>query len=276
MTDTIRTLVGVKIGSTFLPCQSANTEQNLEWLELKATSSISNDLVALKKRMPELTCETYDLKGLWTLLSSSIYKVDDVGVYHGAFASTPASGYFFNAIGVMKQIAEDAVIYIDSMSCDVGEPLRVTFKVRGSPFMTHTEDLFNFTLTHSQVNTIAGLTYNSTTIGIRNFELNTNIEFYDHYSTDIDPEMSAITNLNINATATVLIDDYTAIEALQSATNFVINLNKYQAGGLPSVSAGTITLANCAVKADRTTASIGTPGTAEITLRPTSVSISFS
>lgn len=275
MTTTIRTLVGVKIGNTFLPCQSANTEQNLEWLELKATSSIANDLVALKRRMPELTCETYDVKGLWTLLSSNIYKIDDVGIYLGAFSSTPTSGYFFSGTGVLIQKAEDAVIYIDSISGDVGEPLRATFKVRGSPISTASENLTSFTLSHSAVNTIAGLSYGETTIGLRNFELSTNIEFYDHYSTDIDPELSAITNINIIATATVLIDDYLAIEAITEATDFIINLNKYQAGGLPQVPGGSIVLDDCAVKVVRTSASIGSPGTAEVELRPKNISITL-
>jgi len=277
MSTVIRTLVGLKLGSTLIPIQSKGDEQNNEWLKLYATSSIRYDLVALTKRMPVLTFETNAVKTLLTALSNDIYKVDDIEFYEGSFSETPSNGYYFSTTGVLKGSAEDAVVFIDEISGDINEPLSSSFKVRGASITYDDEyELQNFTITHGSVHTIKSLSFNSNTIGLRSFRLSTNIDFYDYYENSIDPTMSAIKGVDIQATATILIDHYSLISEITTPTDFVINLNKYQAGGLPQVSGGTITLKNCVVTADSKRSAIGDVSTVDIVMYPESITFGLS
>ena len=275
MSTVIRTLVGLKIGtetSTLVPIQSQALANNNEFMQLKATSSIGHDLVAHTKRMPELTFETNALAKLTTALGGGIYKVDDIEYYLGKFAATPSEeGYYFDTTGVSVKKMTGAVIYIDTISGDIGEPITCTFKTRGNSVATSTDTLESFTISHGDVHTISTLTFGAKTVGIRNFSLETGIEFYDYFENGVDPEVSAITNADLRATCRILIDSVTDIEAIETVTDFVLNLNKYQAGGLPQIAGGTITFNDCVVKVESDESRIGDVAIAEISLRPTSV-----
>ncbi|HOQ33643.1 MAG TPA: hypothetical protein PLA12_14215 [Candidatus Hydrogenedens sp.] len=278
MTATLRTLVGVQLGTgasvVNIPVQVVNLAQNPEWLKLKATSSVNNDLTALTKLMPELELETHDIKGLLSFFNNQIYKVDTCKFYMGTFASTPTDNLFYSKTGVLVAIINEAVIYLDKISGDIGEPLTATFKVRGSAIEVDTQDITSFAVTHSAVSTISTVTFGANVVGIRNLDFSTNIEFYDHYDENIDPSVSAITNVDIQVKLRLLVDDFLATQALETATDFTLNLKKYQSFGAPTTG-GTITLGQCAVNADTLTTQIGEVATAEVTLLPKTIAFAL-
>ncbi len=269
MSTVIRTLVGLKIGDSLIPIQSKSEESNNEWTKLYATSSIRYDLVALTKRMPILSFETKAVKTLLSALSNNIYKLNDIEFYEGKFSEMPSNGYYFSSTGILKGSAENAVVFIDEISGDINEPLNCVFKIRGATINYNSNyELNNFTITHGAVHTIKSLSFGQNTIGLRSFRLSTNIEFYDYYENSIDPIMSAIKAVELQATATILIDHYSLMTEITSPTDFVVNLNKYQSGGLPQISGGTILLKNCVVSAESKRASIGDISTADIVMYP--------
>ncbi|MEM4204207.1 MAG: hypothetical protein QXS54_09090 [Candidatus Methanomethylicaceae archaeon] len=275
--STLRTLVGCKIDTNMVPIQRASVENNLDWLELKSTSSIGYDLVALTRRIPEITFETNDLKSVATIMGNNIYAVKDVTFYMGTFATEPSYGYYFSGTGVATKTMENAVIIIDRISGDVGEPITVTLRVRGGDISSDSENinLEEFTLTHSEVNTISSLTVDTTTIGVRNLEIATNVEFYDHFTTNITPDLSAITTVRLEATATILIDDMLTLEALTQKKNFVFTLKKYREVQSP-IDSGSITITNAIAKCESYETSIGEIATARVVIKGKDIAFNWS
>ena len=260
MADTLRTLVGLKVGTTNIPIQKYSVNHNIEWKEVKASATLSNDYTTLIKRMTEASFETYDIyKLLNTALSSGLYKVLDVTAYLGAFADTPDGDIFYTKTGVATNEYEDGLLYIDTINCPLNDVVSVSFKVRGVEMAVDDEDLTNFKITHDSLYMLDGISFNtdSTIYGVKDLTISTNFEFYDYYKTDIDPELSAITGIKPRAKCSAVIDAISVLEDLTGDDTIVLHFKRCIKNGVGTESGGKITLNNCNITYESQDANLG-------------------
>jgi hypothetical protein len=264
MADTLRTLVGLTIGKSDgkknIPIQKYSTAYNPEWKEIRASATLSNDVTCLVKRMPEATFETYDLYKLLTAFSNGLYVVTDVVAYAGAFASLPVGDIYYTNTGVMSFTMADALNYIETINCPQNDVASITFKSRGVPMVVaKTSDLSTFAITHDTLYVIDGIQLgeSETSYGVKDLTISTNFEFYDHYKTDIDPELSAITGIKPRAKCTAVIDTISDLATLEGDDTVTLNFKKYKKNGVGTEDGGTITLNNCNVSYESTDNNLG-------------------
>ena len=255
MSTNVRTLVGAKVNGKNLPVQSVSSNENNDYLKLKASATVNYDLVAIKQVMPEQTLETYDIDTVVNLFVDSSsntlnYFITDstIQFYAGKFATTPSGGNFYEATGVLKEQLNKALLFVSGINCNIGEPLNITLQSRGTPIDVTTTNLSNFDLTHSSVVTVSEFVDGTNTLGCRNFKLGVTPKFYDHYENAVSPEFSALTGIDVSLSLTVLLD--TAIAAIDTTQcrDLTLNLVRYQKCGLEPVSWGSITFANSLVR----------------------------
>ena len=260
MTDTLRTLVGLKVDTTNIPIQKYSVNHNIEWKEVKASATLSNDYTTLIKRMTEATFETYDIyKLLNTALSSGLYKVSDVTAYLGAFADTPSGDIFYTKTGVAKIKYTGGLLYIETINCPLNDIVSVSFKVRGVDMVVDDEDLTDFEITHDSLYMLEGISFNAGTdiYGVKDLTISTNFEFYDYYKTDIEPDMSAITGIRPRAKCSAVIDAIGVLDNLTGDDTIVLRFKRCIKNGVGTEYGGTITLNNCNITYDSQDANLG-------------------
>ena len=276
MTTEIRTLVGLRVNTSNLAIQSSSFNLNTEYLKLKATASVNNDLVAVTKIMPEIRCETHDLKGVLNLTNNTLYSVRDVSLYLGRIASLPTGNNYFDSTGVLSFFMNDGLLYIDSITANINEPVSVSLGIRGGLVDASSINLSNFTISHTSVVTPLNMTFSGNDYPLRSMTINTNFNFYDHYETGITPSLSAITGTDLAVSLEMNAHDALAISeaAAQGCYNLVVNLIKYRPCGQDPVSAGSITLGNALIKIDSLEARLGDLANGTLTVSPETITFS--
>ena len=260
MADTLRTLVGLKVDTTNIPIQKYSVNHNIEWKEVKASATLSNDYTTLIKRLTEASFETYDIyKLLNTALSSGLYKVSDVTAYLGAFADTPSGDIFYTKTGVATIKYTDGLLYIETINCPLNDIASVSFKVRGVDMVVDDEDLTDFEITHDSLYMIDGISFNDdeTIYGVKDLTISTNFEFYDYYKTDIEPDMSAITGIRPRAKCSAVVDAIGVLDNLTGDDTIVLHFKRCIKNGVGTEDGGTITLNNCNITYDSHDANLG-------------------
>jgi len=260
MADTLRTLVGLKVDTTNIPIQKYSVNHNIEWKEVKASATLSNDYTTLIKRMTEASFETYDIyRLLMTALSGGLYKKTDVEAYLGEFADAPDGDIFYTKTGVSKNEYEDGLVYIDTINCPLNDVVSVSFKVRGVEMKTETTNLETFIITHDSLYMIDGISFNEeeTIYGVKDLTISTNFEFYDYYKTKIDPDMSAITGIKPRAKCSAVVDAIGVLDDLTGNDTIVLHFKRCIKNGVGTESGGTITLNNCNITYDSQDANLG-------------------
>jgi len=260
MADTLRTLVGLKVDTTNIPIQKYSVNHNIEWKEVKASATLSNDYTTLIKRLTEASFETYDIyKLLNTALSSGLYKVSDVTAYLGAFADTPSGDIFYTKTGVATIKYTDGLLYIETINCPLNDIASVSFKVRGVDMVVDDEDLTDFEITHDSLYMIDGISFNDdeTIYGVKDLTISTNFEFYDYYKTGIEPDMSAITGIRPRAKCSAVIDAIGVLENLTGDDTIILHFKRCIKNGVGTEDGGTITLNNCNITYDSQDANLG-------------------
>lgn len=194
-----------------IPIQSGSFTPEREEIKLKSTASLGYDFISLAKRNNSFKFQTNDYKNLMLLMNNSIFRSaaneEYLHIYIGSVRTTPSGGLIYDNTKVVDVKFKEPLIYIDNISGNINEAIEINCVARG--FETSSSDitLSNFTITHGGVISPRNFVIGNNTFNIRNFTLNTNLEFYDHFGGNIDPEFSMIKSADIELTMNVLAND---------------------------------------------------------------------